>query len=347
MPVPILALPVSIVPAVGIFAAVITAAIAAALFYSIVFPRQPFQGPLPALTNAEDVLVVRLESHVTAIASTAHNIEHYSELEAAAVYIETTLRGFGFNPLAHVYQVRGRAVRNIEIVFEPADTSPNPPCIVIGAHYDSADDAPGANDNGSAVAAALELARALIAFKPASHRLRLAFWVNEEAPYGMTPDMGSWQHAKALKEAGETIEGMIALETLGYFSDEPGTQQFPAPFNYVYSNVGNFVAFVGLPGSRAFVRKTLAMFRSQTQFPSIGGVAPGFIEGIDLSDHWAFHQFGFPSMMITDTAPFRNPYYHQRDDLPENVDYESLARITAGLERMMRQLVTEAIPTKS
>ena len=68
-------------------------------------------------------------------------------------------------------------------------------------------------------------------------------------------------------------------------------------------------------------------------------LAPGFLEGIDLSDHWAFHQFGFPSIMITDTAPFRNPYYHQLDDLPENVDYQSLARITAGLERMLRGLV--------
>ena len=145
---------------------------------------------------------------------------------------------------------------------------------------------------------------------------------------------------KLLRETGENIEGMIALETLGYFSNEPGTQQFPTPFNYVYSDVGNFVAFVGLPGSRAFVRRSLAAFRLTTAFPSIGGVAPGFLEGIDLSDHWAFHEFGFPSMMITDTAPFRNPYYHQLDDLPENVDYESLARITAGLDRMMRELVT-------
>jgi hypothetical protein len=323
----------------AVIAATSLVAVLAALYYSIVFPRQPHRGPLPAMTAEERVLAERLRTHVTAIASEAHNIEHYAALERAATYIETTLKGFGFEPQCFIYKVTGHDVRNIEIVFEPQHASPSPPCIVIGAHYDSADDAPGANDNGSAVAAALELARAFRGLQLRSHRLRLVFWVNEEAPYGKTPAMGSWQHAKILSEAGENIEGMIALETLGYFSNEPGTQQFPTPFNYVYSDVGNFVAFVGLPGARAFVHRTLHAFRSTTAFPSIGGVAPGFLEGIDLSDHWAFHQFGFPSMMITDTAPFRNPYYHQLDDLPENVDYQSLARITAGLERMIRELV--------
>ncbi len=316
----------------------IAAIVAAAVHYSIVFPRQPFKGPLPELSAAQTDLAARLQTHVTAIASTPHNIDHYAELEAAAAYIETTLKGFGYTPTAHVFEVDGHDVRNIEIVFEPTTATPNPPCIVIGAHYDSADDVPGANDNGSAVACALELAHVLATFKPADYRLRLAFWVNEEAPYGKSPDMGSWQHAKTLKDAGENIAGMIALETLGYFSNEPGSQQFPKPFNLVYSNVGNFVAFVGLPGSRAFLRKALASFRSNTPFPSIGGVAPGFLEGIDLSDHWAFHQFGFPAIMITDTAPFRNPYYHELNDLPENVDYQSLARITTGIEKMTREL---------
>jgi Zn-dependent M28 family amino/carboxypeptidase len=313
-------------------------ALAIAVNYSIVFPRQPFAGPLPALTASDRALAASLKRHVVAVASEPHNLDYYPALEAAATYIERTLRETGYEPSLQIYEVRGRPVRNIEVVFEPANATRETPTIILGAHYDSPDDSPGANDNGTGVAAALEVARSLFGFTPRTHRLRLVFWVNEEAPYGHTPDMGSWQHAKRLSDAGERVTGMFALETLGYFSDEPGTQKFPQPFGLVYPDTGNFVAFVGLPGSRSFLRKSLAAFREETAFPSIGGVAPGFLEGIANSDHWAYHQFGFPALMITDTAPFRNPYYHQLDDTPDNVDYESLARITAGIERMLREI---------
>ena len=325
--------------AAGVLAFVF-ALVAGAVWYSIVFPRQPFKDPLPDLDSDTEALARRLNAHITSVASVPHNLGHYPALEAAAVYIENTLAGFGLAPSAQIFTVAGRPVRNIEVVWEPRGATPATPTLVIGAHYDSPDDAPGANDNGTGVAAALELARSLAQLKPLSHRLRLAFWVNEEQPYGKTPDMGSWQHAKALKDRGENIEGMIALETIGFFSDEPGSQEFPPPFGLIYPNAGNFIAFVGLPGSRAFLRRALATFRAHAQFPSIGGVAPGFLEGIDLSDHWAFHHFGFPAMMVTDTAPFRNPYYHELDDLPENVDYENLARVTRGLEKMLREMVT-------
>ena len=317
----------------------ILALLIAGIWYSIAFPLQPFKGPLPPLDEGAHGLARRLEAHITTVASKPHNLDHYEALESAAVYIEQTLMGFGLKPQAHIFTVAGKPVRNIEVVWEPAGATPATPTIVIGAHYDSPEDAPGANDNGTGVAAALELAQSLAALKPASHRLRLALWVNEEQPYGKTPDMGSWRHAKALKDSGENIEGMIALETIGYFSGEAGSQEFPPPFGLIYPSTGNFIAFVGLPGSRAFLHRALKVFRAHAQFPSIGGVAPGFLEGIDLSDHWAFHQFGFPAMMVTDTAPYRNPYYHELDDLPENVDYESLARVTLGLEKMLRQLV--------
>ena len=312
--------------------------VAAAVRYAIVFPRQPFNGPLPALGSTGEALSQRLRGHLEAVASEPHNLEHPEALERTAVYIERTLSGYGLKTTAQVYDVAGQPVRNIEVMWEPPGATAAMPTIIIGAHYDSPEEAPGANDNGTGVAAALELAFALRSLKPATHRLRLAFWVNEEQPYGKTPAMGSWQHAKSLKERGENIIGMIALETIGYFSNEPDSQKFPPPFGLIYPSTGNFIAFVGLPGSRSLVHRTLASFRRHAQFPSIGGVAPGFVEGIDLSDHWAFHHFGFPAMMITDTAPFRNPYYHELDDLPENVDCESLARVTLGLEKMLREL---------
>jgi hypothetical protein len=150
--------------------------------------------------------------------------------------------------------------------------------------------------------------------------------------------MGSWRYAQVLSLRGENVVGMVALETLGYFSDEPGSQRFPAPFGAIYPDRGNFVAFVGLPGSRAFLHRAIAAFRSEDAMPSIGGVVPSFISGADLSDHWAFHAFGFPALMITDTAPFRNPHYHEPTDTPETVDYKSLARVTRGVVGMTRSL---------
>lgn len=310
--------------------------VAVALWYAIVFPRQPVQGPLPALTEAEKDLARRLREHITAIASRPHNLAYPADLEAAARYIEGVLARLGYTAAAQILAVGDQKVRNIEAVIEPK--SPGAATLVVGAHYDSAGRSPGANDNGTGVAALLELARLLKGWAPQEQRLRLVFWVNEEQPYSHTEDMGSVQHARRLREAGEHVVGAISLETLGYFSNSPGSQKFPAPFDLIYSDVGNFVAFVGLPGARAFVHRAIGAFRRHAVFPSIGGVAPGFIEGIAASDHWSYQQQGYPALMITDTAPFRNPYYHRVDDLPGSVDAESLARITKGLEGMVREI---------
>ncbi len=313
--------------------------IAAVLLYALVFPLQPHRSPVEPLPQHDQELAERLRGHVAAIASVPHNVAYYAELEKAAAAIEGRLTEFGFTPQAQEYMVDGGIpVRNIEAVIEPAKQQRSPPTYVIGAHYDSPDNCPGANDNGTGVAALLEIARALREHRPEHHRLRLQFFVNEEAPYCKTPDMGSWQAANRLKAQGENIKGMMALETLGYFSERPGSQDFPAPFNWVYPDKGNFVAFVGLPGARNITHTLTRKFRKLSGFPAIGGIAPGFIPGIDLSDHWAFNQFGFPALMVTDTAPFRNPYYHQLNDTPDNVDYENLARITRGLIRVIEDL---------
>jgi hypothetical protein len=305
--------------------------------YAIIFPRQPFRGEQPPPSADELDLAPRLRRHITAIASKPHNIAYYANLEAAAQYIERTLASFGFEPRTQIYEVEERDVRNIEVVIEP-DGGAADATYVIGAHYDSPDDSPGANDNGTGVAALLELARLLAGARPARHRLRLVFFVNEEQPYSWTEAMGSWRYAKGLADAGETVHGMIALETIGYFSNEAESQTFPWPFGLIYPKVGNFVAFVGLPGSRRFLGRALGTFRRTTPFPSIGGVAPSFLEDVGRSDHWSFHQFGYPAVMLTDTAPFRNPYYHRLNDLPKNVDYASLARVTLGLEAIARAL---------
>jgi len=325
-------------------AALVLAAVAGVVGYSIVFPRVcPRRVGEHAWAGTVD-LAQRLREHVAIIASHPHNLDTYAHLCEVAAYIEKTLGAIGYEVTRQVYAVAGKDVCNIEVVLEPADATAATPTYVIGAHYDSPQGSPGANDNGTGVAALLELARALVEAKPPAARLRLVFFVNVEHPYGKTPDMGSWRYAKTLAERGEHVGGMMALETIGHFSQAPGSQKFPFPFGLVYPSQGNFVAFVALPGGRRFLHRVIGSFRRHSGFPSIGGVAPGFIEGIDLSDHWAFHQFGFPALMLTDTAPFRNPYYHTPDDTPETVDYPSLALVTRGLEGTVRDLAGTGPP---
>lgn len=308
------------------------------LLYAVVFPLQPHDGDLSAATADEEDIARRLEAHVRAIASSPRNLAHYPALEAAASYIELQLVTMGYAPALQEFVVEDRPVRNLEVMFQPAADDADASTLVIGAHYDSADQSPGANDNGTGVAALIEMARLLGQAPKPNCRLRLVFFVNEEQPYGKTEAMGSLRHARALAENGERVRGMIALETLGYFTNEPNSQRFPPPFGLIYPRTGNFVAFVGLLRARQLVHDCVGLFRKVADFPTIGGVAPSVIGGIDLSDHWAYDACGFPALMVTDTAPYRNPHYHAVNDLPETVDYTALSRITTGLTRMAREL---------
>jgi hypothetical protein len=315
------------------------AALAAAYWYSLSLPGDPYAGPPPPITDAERDLAGRLRRHVEAIASVPHNVDHYPALEQSAAYIEAELNGLGYQPQRQVYDIGAKPVRNISVELAPADAGPATPSIVVGAHYDSFGPAPGANDNGSGSAAVLELARLLKDVAPKDKRLRLVLFVNEEPPYDRTPDMGSYRFAKALHDKGEKLVGMISLETIGSFSDKPGSQSYPFPFSHIFSDVGNFIAFVALPGGRTFLHEVIGAFRAHTQFPTIGGTAPDNIPGIGWSDHWSFWMFGYPAVMVTDTALFRYPHYHEPTDTPDKVDYEKLARITLGLEQTLRDLL--------
>lgn len=316
----------------------------AAIRFCVVFPRQPSSAAPQALDDSLRASALDLETHVRAVASVPHNIAHPDALEASAAYIEQTLRRFGHTPVPQLFRVGKRQVRNIEVIIEAQAPARATQTLIIGAHYDSADDFPGANDNGTGVAALLELAR-IFHGATATCRLRLVFFVNEEHPYGKTPDMGSYRHAKAMRDRGENIVGMLALETLGHFSHKPGSQRFPFPFGLLYPDQGNFIAFVGMLRARALVNRFVHTFRAGSTFPAIGSVAPSFIEGADLSDHWAYDHFGYPACMVTDTAPFRNPFYHSERDTPDTVDYANLARITAALATMISTLAEAELTT--
>lgn len=318
------------------------AASAATAWYSLGLPGKSYSGPQPEPTREEEDLAQRLKRHVVAIASKPHNVSHYGELERSAAYIEGELTSLGYVPVRQVFDTDGRSVRNIEVVLPARKSGAAASSLVVGAHYDSAGIAPGANDNGTGVAAIIELARMLKGVAPEDKTLRLVLFVNEEPPYDRTPYMGSVRYAQSLKERGEAVFGMMSLETLGCFYDQPGTQQYPVPFGFFFPSTANFIAFVAMPGSRDFLHEVVGPFRRHTKFPTIGGTAPDQFDGIGWSDHWSFWKLGYPAVMVTDTALFRYPHYHKATDTPDKVDFTKLARITLGLEQTVRDLVGPA-----
>jgi hypothetical protein len=315
----------------------VVAAAYTALHYMTSVPGKSYHGPLAPLTSEEASLAQSLERHIATIAGSEHNVVRYGELEKVAGYLEATLASMGYAVGRQEFLADGKPVRNIEVVIEPANQSGDPDVIVVGAHYDSVSGSPGANDNASGAAAVIELARLLRDLeRVGAKRIRLAFFVNEEPPYFRTEAMGSLNYARALGRSGERVVAMYSLETIGFYSNEPGSQLYPWPFGLIFPDRADFVAFVGLMGSRSLVRETMRSFRSHTSFPTIGGVAPGFIPGIAWSDHWAFAELGFQAVMVTDTALFRYPHYHRPSDTPDKVDTEKVARVVKGIERVIR-----------
>ena len=277
----------------------------------------------------------RLRDDVARIATTEHNIWSPQALEATALYLEATLRDAGYDVRREEYHSSGVAVRNVFVELKGSARAEE--IIVVGAHYDSVRGAPGANDNGSGVAAVIELARALRDWAPA-RTWRFALFVNEEPPFFLTADMGSEVHARSARARGEGIVAMLSLETIGYYSDQPGTQHYPFPFRFFYPDRGDFLAFVSNLDSRELLHRTIEAFRTESQFPSEGIAAPAWIPGVDWSDQRSFWAQGYRAIMVTDTAFYRYPWYHTREDTPDKIDYDKLARVTRALELTLRKL---------
>ncbi len=257
------------------------------------------------------------------------------ELEASARYIERAFAGLGYAVALQRFQSGPGEVRNIEV--EVAGGARADEIVLIGAHYDSVAGAVGANDNGSGVAAMIELARLFRHARP-GRTLRFVAFANEEPPFFQTDAMGSRHYARRSKSRGENIVAMFSLETIGWYAEQPGSQRYPFPLSFFYPSTGNFIAFVSNLASRPLLHEVIASFRRHAAFPSEGVAAPAFIPGVDWSDHWAFWKEGYPALMVTDTAPYRYPHYHTMEDTPDKVDYERLARVVTGLQGVLREL---------
>ena len=171
------------------------------------------------------------------------------------------------------------------------------------------------------------------------HTMRFVAFVNEEPPYFLLDEMGSNVYAGRCKARGDKISAMISLETIGYFSDAPNSQTYPSRvLGAFYPNVGNFIGFVSNVHSRTLLRRIVSLFRKHAKIPSEGAALPSFVPGVSWSDQWSFWRNGYPGIMVTDTAPFRYPYYHSANDTPDKLDYDRFALVVSGMEKVIEDL---------
>lgn len=300
-------------------------------------PAQPYSGALAPLSDQETILSERLKGHVAKLAGEIgeRSVRRPSSLTSATRYIEAKLREHGYGVSRQVVQVGEQPIENIEAELKGSSQSAE--IIVVGAHYDSVSGCPGANDNGSGTAAVLEIARLMAGQKPV-RTIRFVFFVNEEPPFFKCETMGSLCYAKRCKQRKERIVAMLSVETIGYYSNKKGSQAYPFPYNLFYPDTGNFISFISDLSSRKLLRNAISLFRAHSKFPIEGACAPGFVPGVGWSDHWSFWRYGYPAIMVTDTAPFRYPHYHTPSDTPDKIDYGSTARVVAGLARVVEGL---------
>ncbi len=309
-------------------------------------PGPNYRGLFLPLTEEETIIKAQLERDVAVLAGEIgeRNVQRYQALCSCADFLETSFIQAGYTVRKQEFAAAGKTCSNLEVEIQgngPA-SGPAREIVVVGAHYDTVNGSPGANDNGSAVAALLALAR-MFSHVPTAHirnarTLRFVAFANEEAPFFMTEEMGSLVYARACRDRGDRVAAMISLETIGYYSDEAGSQHYPFPLRLFYPSIGNFIGFVGNTSSKKLVRRVTACFREQTRFPSQGAAFPELIRGIAWSDQWSFWQQGYPALMVTDTAPFRYPHYHRSSDTADKIQYGHLARVVLGLRYVLEDL---------
>jgi hypothetical protein len=316
-----------------IFYGSIVASLSGGYLYATTMPGRSHRGELPPLSPLMQSTAVELKGHVDALSAVIgeRRVGEGDSLARARDYLVSELE-------------KSTAAQTAALTLEPLDSDGSNAAnvifelsgqtrdiVLVGAHYDSAPGAPGANDNASGVAVGLYLAKTLSGER-FRNTVRFVFFANEEPPYFQNPGMGALWHARGCAERREHVLAMLALESLGYYSDEPDSQRYPWPVGLFYPNRGTFVGFVGNLGSGWLVREAIGLFRGGAKFPSEGAILPGWVPGVGWSDHWAFWQFDDAAIMVTDTAVYRDPNYHQSSDVSSNLSYDRMARVTLGLQ---------------
>ena len=277
----------------------------------------------------------RLEAHVKHLTVDLYprSYDQLHNIDLAAQYIFNELEAAGGRVTVQDVYAPGAPYKNIVARFGP----PSGPVVVIGAHYDTHGDTPGADDNASGIAGLLELAR-LLGRTTQARPIELVAYALEEPPYFRTEHMGSAWHARSLRAANQEVAFMLSLEMIGFFSDEPGSQNYPVPaMSLLYSDRGDFIALVGKLSDFGPMRRIKALMTGATNLPVYSLNAPPRLQGVDYSDHLNYWHEGFPAFMVTDTAFFRNKNYHLASDTYETLDYGRMAKVVQAVYAVAQQ----------
>lgn len=304
----------------------------ATLLLCVLFGEAKAASLLPADT-------VRLRQHLQLLTTTPQprNYRHPTVLDSVAAYLQRQLRASGAHEVGEQpYMVQGQTYRNVLASFGPADG----PRLVIGAHYDVCGEQPGADDNGTGVAALLELARLLGQQTSLPYRVDLVAYTLEEPPFFRTPQMGSYVHAAALHAAGVPVRGMVALEMLGYYDDRRGSQHYPIGLlKFIYGRRGNYVTVAQKFGNGRFGRRFARQYRVAGLLPVKRFKAPAWLPGVDFSDHLNYWKFDYSAVLLTDTAFYRNRSYHEAGDTLARLD---MRRLGLAVDALLATVVAGA-----
>lgn len=279
---------------------------------------------------------VRLKEHVVMLSETLHprDYTHLKNLNRCTEYIKDTFAEAGAAPESQRFEVNGSTYQNIIGRFGVGKGAK----LIIGAHYDSCGNTPGADDNASGVAGLIELAR-LFQKHPPEREIEMVAYSLEEPPFFGTQNMGSAFHARSIADSGQKISGVIVLEMIGFFSNERGSQRFPNfMLRFFYPSRGNFIGVVG-PGNQGdWIKQMKIGMRGTTDLPVHSIRAPSIIPGSDYSDHRNYWPYGINALMITDTAFLRNRAYHSEHDTADRLDYERMSKVVIAVFEAVQTL---------
>ncbi|MFQ5903767.1 MAG: M28 family peptidase [Candidatus Binatia bacterium] len=247
-------------------------------------------------------------------------------------YIEKEFKSYGLSVESDTFTYWGRSYRNI---IGRSGPDRNAPLIILGAHLDSVEGSPGADDNASGVAVLLEAARILSGLRLQSQVLFCAFNLEEQNMVGST------YFAKKLKAAAVKVSAMISLEMVGFTDSRPGGQKYPVGLRWFYPDRGDFIGIVGNWRSNLLMRKFSSLMRRVPGLPveTLTVLGNGFLlPQVRLSDHSPFWDLGYPALLVTDTAFFRNPHYHGPSDTLETLNLDFMAKVCQGVIHGIWQL---------
>lgn len=296
------------------------------------YVASPILGKLPDSPKTEievDSTILRKDVVYLADSCFPRNFYNQKMLNKAADYIQERLEGLGYETALQQYKAQKVPHKNVIARIGPKTEE----IVVVGAHYDVCGDQAGADDNASAVAGLLALAKLFKKHEAQlKYQIELVAYSLEEPPFFRTPQMGSAVHAKSLRDANRKVKAMVCLEMIGYFSDEPKSQSYPlGVLKTIYPSKGNFIAVVGKLGEGKITRHFKKYMKSGSTLPVAAISAPATMVGIDFSDHQNYWKNDYPAVMITDTSFFRNHNYHKTSDTPDTLDYTRMAEVVKGV----------------